>query len=161
MRRTLLVSLAAALAAVACSGSPAGPTGSAGTLTVMLTDSPFSDAKSLLVTFSDVSVHRAEGNLMKLPFADAATSRTCDLKKLEGAQDVLGIGPLAAGHYTMLRLVVTSAALYFDNAATGPACAAAIAGPPGTKCADRDPVGRGEAQPAVRTDFDHRQHDPA
>ena len=134
MRSIFALALASslALAAFACSGSSTGPTGPSGTLTVMLKDSPFSDAKSLLVTFSEVSVHQAEGEWTKLPFAAAgATSRTCDLKKLQTAQDILGTGPLAAGRYTMLRVIVTSAALYFENAATGEPCATTIAAPAG------------------------------
>src|SRR3954471_15171666 len=67
----------------ACGGSPAGPS-STGSLRMMLKDSPYSDAKSLLVTFSDVSVHRddqAADGWTTLPFA-AGSARTCDLKKL-------------------------------------------------------------------------------
>jgi hypothetical protein len=126
-----VVALVATLAAVACGGSTTAPTGATGTLTVLLKDSPFSDAKSLLVTFSEVSAHLAEGEWTTLPFADGGASRTCDLKKLTDAQDVLGTGPLAAGRYTMVRLVVTNASLYFDNAAAGPACAAAVTPPAG------------------------------
>jgi len=100
-------------------------------LTVMLKDSPFSDAKSLLVTFSEVEVHASGGDWVTVPFAGGASSRTCDLKKLETAQDVLGVGPLPAGHYTQLRLVVSSATIYFDNASAGPACAPSIAAPAG------------------------------
>jgi len=101
---------------------------------MMLTDSPFTDAKSLLVTFSEVDAHKSDatdGTWTKLPFAGSATSRTCDLKKLQAAQDVLGTGPLTTGHYTQVRLVVASAVIYFDNAATGDACGATIAAPPG------------------------------
>jgi hypothetical protein len=100
----------------------------------MLKDSPFTDAKSLLVTFSEVDAHKsdtAEASWSKVPFAAGATSRTCDLKKLQTAQDVLGTGPLATGHYTQVRLVVSSATIYFDNAATGDACAATVAAPAG------------------------------
>jgi hypothetical protein len=99
----------------------------------MMTDSPFSDAKAMLVTFSEVSVHRSEGDgWTRLPFADGAALRTCDLKKLEsGREDVLGVGDLESGHYTQIRLTVARARLYFDNAATGSACAAVIAAPPG------------------------------
>jgi hypothetical protein len=98
----------------------------------MLKDSPFSDAKALLVTFSEVSAHvSGSGGFTPLPFSGGATTRTCDLKKLSTAQDVLGAGTLAAGHYTQIRLVVTSAALYFDNASAGAACAASIAAPAG------------------------------
>src|SRR5262249_3388766 len=94
-------------------------------------DSPFSDAKAVLVTFSEVSVHVTGGDFVKLPFASGGSSRTCDLKKLVGAQDVLGTGPLPAGHYTQIRLVVSGAVIYFDNPSSGTACAPTIAPPPG------------------------------
>jgi len=96
----------------------------------MLKDSPFSDAKALLVTFSEVSAHASGGDFKTLPFTGGG-SRTCDLKKLTTATDVLGTGPLAAGHYTQIRLVIASAALYFDNASSGTACAPSIAVPAG------------------------------
>jgi hypothetical protein len=104
---------------------------SAGRLSIRLTDSPFSDAQALLVTFSEVSVHRADpGEWKTIPFV-TGSSRTCDLKQLKDAIDLLGVGSLPAGKYTQIRLNVTSAALYFDNAsATGP-CAAQIAAPAG------------------------------
>lgn len=117
---------------LACGDSPAGPSGSGATFNLMLKDSPFSDAKAVLVTFSEVTAHRdTEGNFTKLPFAAGATARTCDLKKLETAQDLLGTGTLPAGHYTQVRLVVSRAALYFDNASAGEACAPTIAAPAG------------------------------
>lgn len=137
--------LAGALAAAGCGGSNAptapGPAkadesgtsaGSvSGTLAIHITDSPFSDAKALLVTFSSVSVHRSEGDgWQTIPFASGST-RTCDLKKLDGPTDVLGVGSLPAGHYTQVRLVVASATLHFDNASSGPACAPNIAAPAG------------------------------
>lgn len=140
MRTTTALALTAALTVFACGGSPTGP-GAAGTLTVMLKDSPFSDAKSLLVTFSEVSAHRAEGEWAAVPFAGGATSRTCDLKKLTDAQDVLGTGPLTPGQYTMIRLMVSSAALYFDNGASGPACAPTVAAPAGRTAAVEIPSG--------------------
>ena len=145
MRFMTALAVAAALATTyACGGSPTEPSGSGSRLTVMLKDSPFSDAKSLLVTFSDVSAHRAdqtEGTWTKLPFADGATARSCDLKKLQTAQDVLGTGPLAAGHYTQIRLVVSSSSVYFDNAAAGAACAASIAAPAGRSAPMEIPSG--------------------
>ena len=135
MRWPFALALAAAcLAGSACGGSSTSPSGSTGTLRMMLTDSPFTDAKSLLVTFSEVDAHKsdtADGTWAKLPFAGGATSRTCDLKKLQNAQDVLGTGPLTTGHYTQVRLVVSASVIYFDNAATGDACAATIAAPAG------------------------------
>ncbi len=118
--------------AIGCGGSPSGPSGASGTLNVMLKDSPFSDAKAVLVTFSEVSAHKdTDADFTKLPFAGAVTSRTCDLKKLETAQDVLGVGTMAAGHYTQVRLLVSSAALYFDNPSAGDACSTSIAAPAG------------------------------
>ena len=107
------------------SPSPSGPT-TGSTLTLMLKDSPFSDAKALLVTFSEVNVHASGGSWITVPFAGGVSSRTCDLKKLQTAQDILGVGTLAAGHYTQLRLVVSSATVYLRDASSGPACAPSI-----------------------------------
>ena len=123
-------------------GSSGGSTSSStGTLAIHLTDSPFSDAKALLVTFDDVSVHRADpGEWRTLPFA-AGSSRTCDLKKLNGATDVLGVGSLPAGKYTQVRLNVSSVAIYFDAPSVGPACAPQIAPPPGLNVAVDVPSG--------------------
>jgi len=132
-RSALAVAVALAVS-YACGGSPSGPSGASGSLTMMLKDSPYSDAKSLLVTFSDVSVHRSDqpdDGWTKLPFAAGATSRTCDLKKLQNAQDILGTGPLTAGHYTQVRLTVTGSVLYFDQAASGDPCGTSITAPSG------------------------------
>ena len=143
MRLLGFLMIAVSAAVVACGGSPTGP-GSSGSLSVMLKDSPYSDAKSLLVTFSEVSVHKsddANDSFTKLPFAGGASSRTCDLKKLQTAQDILGTGGLATGHYTQIRLTVSSSSLYFDNAASGGACAATIAAPAGRSAALEIPSG--------------------
>jgi hypothetical protein len=123
-------------------GSPSGSTSSStGTLAIHLTDSPFSDAKALLVTFSDVGVHRAEpGEWLTLPLA-AGSSRTCDLKKLNGATDVLGVGSLPVGTYTQVRLNVSSVGIYFDAPSVGPACAPQIAPPAGLNVAVDIPSG--------------------
>ena len=135
MLRPFLVSVALGVVSFGCSGdSPSGPSGTSGTLSLRITDSPFTDAKAVLVTFSEVTAHRSEESWSKVPFADsAATSRTCDLKRLEGsAQDLLGSGPLAAGQYTMVRLVVQSATIYFDNPSTSATpCASSITSPQG------------------------------
>ena len=74
-------------------------------------------------------MHRAEGDWESIAFAGGATSRTCDLKQLQNATDVLGVGTLPAGHYTQIRLTVDSAALYFENAATAGPCADAATFP--------------------------------
>lgn len=126
MRSTIALATVLAATMAACGDSATGPTGTS-RLTVLLKDTPFADATSLLVTFSEVSVHRADGEWVTVPFSGEASSRTCDLKKLTSAQDVLGTGPLTPGRYTMVRLVVTSAALYFEQTAAGPACAPTIA----------------------------------
>ena len=144
MLRSLLVSVALGVVSFGCSDSPSGPSGTAGTLSLRITDSPFTDAKSVLVTFSEVTAHRSEESWSKVPFADsAATSRTCDLKRLEGsAQDLLGSGPLAAGQYTMVRLVVQSATIYFDNPSTSATpCASSITSPQGRSASVTIPSG--------------------
>ena len=140
--RMIVVALAGTLSALACSGSPTGPSGPSGMFNLMLTDSPFSEAKSVLVTFSEVTAHRdTVDGFTTLPFAESATSRTCDLKKLETAQDMLGVGTLPAGHYTQIRLVVSSATIYFENAAGGDPCAPTIATPSGRHAALDIPSG--------------------
>lgn len=136
MRFSILAVAAACAVSFGCGGSDTGPSGSSGTLRMMLKDSPYSDAKSLLVTFSEVDAHRgdtADGAWAKLPFTGTGINptRTCDLKKLQTAQDVLGTGPLTAGHYTQVRLVVSSAVIYFDNPSSGDACATTITAPAG------------------------------
>jgi Domain of unknown function (DUF4382) len=124
--RALLV-VAAFMTSAACSSSPSSPSGAGSTLNIMLKDSPFSDAKALLVTFSEVSAHvSGTGGFTPIPFSGGATSRTCDLKKLAAATDVLGTGSLTAGHYTQIRLTVSSAILDFDSASSGAACQASI-----------------------------------
>lgn len=135
LRRPVLAAtlVAASLAAMACGGdSPSGPSGRTGTLNLRLTDSPFSDARAVLVTFSTVAAHRTDSDWTPVPFAAGATTRTCDLKRLQGPTDILGTGPVQAGDYTMVRLVVSSAALYFDNpSASANACETLITAPAG------------------------------
>jgi len=136
--------LAGVLGIAGCSGSgsPSGPSGPTGGFNLMLTDSPFSDAKAVLVTFSEVTAHRdTDADFTKIAFASGATTRTCDLKKLEAAQDILGVGALPVGRYTQVRLVVSSASLYFDNPAAGDACAPNIAAPAGRSAALEIPSG--------------------
>jgi hypothetical protein len=44
----------------------------------------------------------------------------------------LGAGPMTAGHYTQIRLIVSSAVIYLDNPSVSASpCAAAIAAPSG------------------------------
>lgn len=120
--------LSCALGAFACSKSPTSPTATSGNFKLVLKDSPFNDAKSVLITFTGVTVHR-DGDARFAPLGTG--ERTCDLKKLQATQDVLGAGTIQPGHYTQIRLVVSSAVIYFDNAASGAACAPSIAPPAG------------------------------
>ena len=134
MRALYRMAAAAALTvtSLACGDSPSSPSNAPRTLNLMITDTPFSDAKAVLVTFSEVQVHRSEDNGWKtLPFGGGGALRTCDLKKLQSAQDILGVGALQAGHYTQIRLVVSEAKLFFENASVGDPCAATFAVPAG------------------------------
>ena len=143
MRYALALSVVLGLFVTACgSSSPTSPNSSTvPNLIVSLKDSPFSDAKALLVTFSAVTAHRTAGDFSTLPFSESASSRTCDLKRLTSATDVLGTGALPTGHYTMLRLVVSNAAIYFDNPSSGAACAPTMTAPAGRSAAVNIPSG--------------------
>ena len=149
MRLLTSAVVALSLVTVACDDSSSGssngstPTGpsNGSTLNVQITDSPFSDAAAVLVTFSEVAVHRADGRWSTVPFANGSSSRTCDLKKLQGAQDVLGVGSLSPAHYTQIRLGVARATLYFANASAGPACATTISPPGGPSAPVEIPSG--------------------
>jgi hypothetical protein len=137
MRWFILGLILSSFGGAACGKSPTGPDIN-GNFRLMLKDSPFSDAKSVLVTFTGVSAHRSgDGSFTTI----GAGTRTCDLKKLQTSQDVLGAGTIQNGYYTQLRLVVSSAVIYFDNAAAGSACAASIAAPAGRSAAVDIPSG--------------------
>jgi hypothetical protein len=137
-RSVIAVAVAAGLLSFACSGSdssptgPSGPGGSGGNFNIRITDSPYGSAKAVLVTFSDVSVHK-DGNWTKVPFSGGGSTRTCDLKKLQNsAQDILGAASLGQGAYTMVRLTVQGAKIFFDNSAVSSTpCAPSIAEPAG------------------------------
>ena len=143
MRHLPVLALATALAvgAAACSDSPSSPSLSGGNFNLRIRDTPFSDAKAVLVTFSSVRAHRSDSDWTVVPFIGAATTRTCDLKKLETSEDVIGSAGLPTGHYTQVRLVVQSATLFFDNASTGSACATTITPPAGASAPVEIPSG--------------------
>ncbi len=125
MKRLVFAFVVAAMVAIviACGGSPTNPNQKA-TLSVSMTDSPFSDAKALLVTISEVSAHASGGGW----FTVTSTARTCDLKRLTCVQDILAAGQLPAGHYTQIRLTVSSAKIYFNAASAGASACAATPG---------------------------------
>lgn len=120
--------------------NPGTPGSGTGRLSVSLKDSPFSEAKAVLVTFSEVSVHASGGAWQPLTFV-TGSSRTCDLKQLEKVTDLLGVGTLTAGHYTQIRLTVTAATLYFDNAFTGAPCVETFTAPVGANASVTIPSG--------------------
>lgn len=136
---SLALVLCSALGLARCgSDSPTSPTAANGNFRMMLTDSPFSDAKAVLISFTSVSAHRdGEGGFTTL----GSGTRTCDLKKLQGPEDILGVGTMPQGHYTQVRLMVASAVIYFDNPSSGSACATNIAPPPGRSAAVEIPSG--------------------
>jgi hypothetical protein len=139
MLRTSIVGAAVALVTFGCGEgasptAPSGSPGSSGTLNVRITDSPYGSAQAVLVTFSEVTAHRSDGDGTRVPFADPnATTWTCDLKKLQnGAQDILATGRPNPGQFTMVRLVVQSATIYFDRpSVSSTPCARSIPAPEG------------------------------
>ena len=143
MNRLTKLACAAAFAvgAAACSDSPSSPSLTGGNFNLRMRDTPFTDAKAVLVTFSSVRAHRSDSDWTVVPFVNSATTRTCDLKKLETSEDVIGSAGLPDGHYTQVRLVVQSATLYLDNPSTGPACATTITPPAGASAPVEIPSG--------------------
>ena len=143
MRRfivAVLLPLTSGAGFLACGDSPTDPSGTSGNFRLMLTDGPFTDARAVLVTFSDISVHRSgEGGFASLPLDGG--QQTCDLKRLQGAQDLLSLATLPAGHYTQVRLDVTRAVIYFDNVSAGSACATTIPPPAGRSASVDIPSG--------------------
>jgi len=106
---TLRAWAVAALSAVlmaACGGSDTNP--GTGTLGVSLTDAPACGFDAVNVTVSKVRVHSSssagEGDV---GWIDIPVNRKVNLLHLSnGVLDKLGQAPLAAGHYTQVRLVL-------------------------------------------------------
>jgi len=142
------------LGLAACDNDQTGPSS---TVTVRITDSPFSDAQAVLVTFSELSARRSgQGEFTRIPFSPESATRTCDLKRLQDVEDVLGAGSLAEGHYTQIRVTVTAATLYFDAASSsGSPCAASITPPSGASAAIEIPT----SQVTIDHEFDVANND--
>ena len=142
MRYLFALACVAALGSYGCGDSSTGPSGGSGTLNVRITDSPFSDAKAVVVKIKELSVHRDDAPWETVAFPAAAPTWACDLKKLEGPIDVLGGSVVPAGHYTQIRLVVGTATIYWENASgAATPCAADIPAPAGTFSALEIPSG--------------------
>src|SRR5678815_5680993 len=58
MRWISIAILSCALGSIACTNSPTSPSSTNGNFKLMLKDSPFSDAKAVLITFTELSTHR-------------------------------------------------------------------------------------------------------
>jgi hypothetical protein len=121
--------------AAGCNGnSMMGPSDGDGqpqaSLSMRVAGNPLVGVQAMLVTFAQLRARRDNGLWVGLTFANGAT-RTCDLKRLSGPSDALAVGSFAAGHFNAVRVELSSATLYFDKAATGPACAPAIDPPAG------------------------------
>ncbi|WP_298933893.1 DUF4382 domain-containing protein [uncultured Ramlibacter sp.] len=121
-----LAALAAATALVACGGGGGGggDTGAApGTLRVAITDAPSCGYDSIFVTVEKVRVHQSpNAGDAESGWSDLTLSppRRMDLLSLtNGVLEELGSMPLAAGHYSQVRLVLAenSSTAAFANAA--------------------------------------------
>jgi uncharacterized protein DUF4382 len=142
MRYLFALACVAALGSYGCGDSSTGPSGGSGTLNMRITDSPFSDAKAVIVKIKELSVHRDDAPWETVAFPAPATTWACDLKKLEGPIDVLGGSVVPAGHYTQIRLVVDTATIYWENVSgAATPCAADIPAPAGTFSALEIPSG--------------------
>ena len=155
----VVLSGAVALAASACSDSPASPSGTSGSssipansgrLLVRLSAPPLQQARAVLMTFSRLRIYRGSPT----DFTDVALSGgqvTCDLNKLSGEAEIAAsIVPGAA--YSQVGLVVQSATVYIDNATAGSPCAASIPSPGGRSAPLTIPAG----EIAVPRNFDVR-----
>lgn len=134
------------------SSGPPSPTATTGTVNVRITDSPYGSAKAVLITFSEVSILRDGGSWTRVPFPDGtATTWTCDLKKLQnGAQDLLAAGTMPIGGYSMTRLRIQSARIYFDNVGVSDTPCARTIPPPAGLVYD---IAITEAQPQVNGSY--------
>jgi len=56
-----------AVSTLACSDSPSSPSLTGGNFNLRLRDTPFTDAKAVLVTFSSVRAHRSDSDWTVVP----------------------------------------------------------------------------------------------
>ena len=164
----VVLSGAVALAASACSDSPAAPSGTTtgtstgtpnsspipannGRLLVRLSAAPLPQGKAVLVTFSRIRIYRGSPT----DFTDVALSGgvvTCDVNRLSSDAEIAASAVPAAG-YSQVGLVVQGATVYVDNeTATSSPCAASIPAPGGRSAALTIPAG----EVALPRNFDVR-----
>ena len=135
----VVLSGAVALAASACSDSPASPSGTpSGTSTpssnpannarllVRLSAAPLPQGKAVLMTFSRLRIYRGSPT----DFTDVALSGgqiTCDMNRLTSDAEIAASAVPGAA-YSQVGLVVQSATVYVDNeTASSSPCAASMA----------------------------------
>ena len=149
----VVLSGAVALAASACSDSPASPSGTpSGTSTpssnpannarllVRLSAAPLPQGKAVLMTFSRLRIYRGSPT----DFTDVALSGgqiTCDMNRLTSDAEIAASAVPGAA-YSQVGLVVQSATVYVDNeTASSSPCAASIPAPGGRSAALTIPSG--------------------
>jgi hypothetical protein len=106
-----------ALAGCGSSGS-SGSSAGTGTMSVRMADAPI-DAEHVNVTFSRVEAHGPDG--WKTLFDSSAPGSapiTLDLKQLVLTDVQLASGPLPAGHYDQIRLMITEVELVKADGST-------------------------------------------
>jgi hypothetical protein len=125
-RRLAALATVAGLATVAVSGCGGGGSGSSsGQLTVLMTDAPIDGVKEVNVTITRVEVHRGASDAGGAWETVFEGSRTFNLLSLANVPDVTQLPHLVddglpAGHYTQLRLIVSSANLVMEDGTTHP-----------------------------------------
>lgn len=107
MNRIVSLAWAGLMLLSACgNGDDAG----SGTLSISLTDTPVVDAEKVIIHFTSVYVHSADGTTTEIPVTDPVThlpGRSIDLLQLQGDKSVVLFDKeLVAGNYSWMRLHV-------------------------------------------------------
>ena len=105
---TLLMSLT--LLVSACGGGSSTGTGGTGTLSIGITDAPVLGAENVVIHFTNIQLHSANGTTTDIPVIDPVTKllgRSIDLMQLQGDKSlVLFDTELESGNYSWMRLDV-------------------------------------------------------
>lgn len=94
------------------------PVSYAGILEIRVTDAPTNDVSAINVTVGDIEVHKAgeEGETDGAGWlAVIEESKTFDLLKLRGVEEVLGSNEVDVGHYTQIRMDVQGVVVTVDG----------------------------------------------
>lgn len=144
----IVLSGAVALAAFACSDSPASPSAASssstsangGRLFVRFSAAPLAQAKAVLVTFSRIRIYRGSPtDFTDLPLSTGG-QYTCDLNKLTSEAEI-SVSAVPAAAYSQVGLTLQSATVYIDNPTANAPCAASIPAPGGRSAALAVPAG--------------------